>query len=111
FAGRRKDIVRVGGENVSAMEVEDVLYQIDGVVLAAVMAMPDEVLGEVVVAVIKPSKEQILNADLVVDYLKQHLASYKLPRKVVFCNDIPLTDSGKVQKRALFEQIFHHDGA
>ncbi|TAM17143.1 MAG: long-chain fatty acid--CoA ligase [Candidimonas sp.] len=101
FAGRSKDIIRVGGENVSALEVEDLLHQIHGVAIAAVIPVEDEVYGEVPLAVIKPVNGVQLRTEDIMTALSGHLASYKLPKRVVFREDMPLTDSGKVQKKQL----------
>ncbi|WP_345797472.1 class I adenylate-forming enzyme family protein [Castellaniella sp. MT123] len=101
FAGRSKDIIRVGGENVSALEVEDLLHQLHGVAIAAVIPMEDDVYGEVPLAVIQPVNGVKLDADEIMKALSGHLASYKLPKRIIFRKDIPLTDSGKVQKKQL----------
>ncbi|WP_066454416.1 class I adenylate-forming enzyme family protein [Castellaniella caeni] len=101
FAGRSKDIIRVGGENVSALEVEDLLHQVRGVAIAAVIPVEDDVYGEVPLAVIKPVNGVELKADDILRSLSGRLASYKLPRRIVFREDMPLTDSGKVQKKQL----------
>lgn len=101
FAGRSKDIIRVGGENVSALEVEDLLHQLHGVAIAAVIPIEDDVYGEVPLAVIKPVNGVELKADEIMASLSGQLASYKLPKQIVFRKDMPLTDSGKVQKKQL----------
>ncbi len=101
FAGRSKDIIRVGGENVSALEVEDALHQVYGVAIAAVIPADDEVYGEVPLAVIQPVNGIELQASEIMTALSQQLASYKLPKRIIFRTDMPLTDSGKVQKRQL----------
>jgi acyl-CoA synthetase (AMP-forming)/AMP-acid ligase II len=105
FAGRQKDIVRVGGENVSCLEVEDALYALGGVALAAVLPEPDPVYGEVPVAVVQASGPGEQDAQHLRERLRERLASYKVPRRVLFVDAMPLTQSGKVQKRELREQL------
>lgn len=105
FAGRQKDIVRVGGENVSCLEVEDALYALGGVALAAVLPLPDPVYGEVPVAVVQPAGAAPPDAEELLGRLRDRLASYKVPRRVVYVEGMPLTQSGKVQKRELREQV------
>jgi acyl-CoA synthetase (AMP-forming)/AMP-acid ligase II len=105
FAGRQKDIVRVGGENVSCLEVEDALYALGGVALAAVLPVPDPVYGEVPVAIVQPTGAAPRDADELLGRLRERLASYKVPRRVVYVEGMPLTQSGKVQKRELREQV------
>ena len=105
FAGRQKDIVRVGGENVSCLEVEDALYALGGVALAAVLPVQDPVYGEVPVAVVQPAGAAPPDAEALLARLRERLASYKVPRRVVYVEGMPLTQSGKVQKRELREQV------
>ncbi|MCL6597483.1 MAG: acyl--CoA ligase [Alicyclobacillus macrosporangiidus] len=106
FAGRLKDIVRVGGENVSCLEVENVIYQLEGVELASVLPLEDDVYGQVPVAVVKPAQDKMLSKEAILDFLRCHLASYKIPKEVVFMDNIPMTESGKVQKGRL-RQLIH----
>lgn len=105
FAGRQKDIVRVGGENVSCLEVEDALYALGGVALAAVLPVQDTVYGEVPVAVVQPAGTAPRDVEELLGRLRERLASYKVPRRVVYVEGMPLTQSGKVQKRELREQL------
>jgi fatty-acyl-CoA synthase len=104
FAGRQKDVVRVGGENVSCLEVEDALYALGGIALAAVVPAPDPVYGEVPVAVVQPVGEG-LDAERLLARLRERLASYKVPRGLLCVDSMPLTQSGKVQKRELRERL------
>ena len=101
---RSKDIIISGGENISSIEVEDVLYQHPDIASCAVVAKPDEKWGETPCAFIelKPGAAP-LNQDDVIDYCREHLARYKVPRSVVF-TEIPKTSTGKIQKFKLREQ-------
>lgn len=94
---RSKDIIISGGENISSIEVEDVLYRHPAVIAAAVVAMPDPKWGETPCAFleIKPGVE-VTAADIVT-HCKQHLAGFKVPKAVVF-GDLPKTSTGKIQK-------------
>lgn len=105
FVGRLKDIVRVGGENVSCVEVEDALYSLEGIELAAVLPREDPVYGEVPIAVVKVSPGLREEAGWILDRLRGRLARYKLPRQVLFVDALPLTSSGKVQKSLLRAQL------
>lgn len=100
---RSKDIIISGGENISSIEVEDVLYKHPDVQAAAVVARPDEKWGETPCAFVelKPGSE-VSEKDLIT-FCKQHLAGFKSPKTVVFC-DLPKTSTGKIQKFALREQ-------
>jgi len=94
---RSKDIIISGGENISSIEVEDVLYRHPAVMAAAVVAKPDEKWGETPCAFIelKPGA-QVTPADIIA-HCKAHLAGFKVPKAVVF-GDLPKTSTGKIQK-------------
>jgi fatty-acyl-CoA synthase len=95
---RSKDIIISGGENISSIEVEDTLTKHPGVLLAAVVAQPDEKWGETPCAFVerKLGAEHVSPEDLIA-WCRQHLAHYKCPRHIVFC-ELPKTSTGKIQK-------------
>ncbi len=98
---RKKDIIISGGENISSVEVESTLYKHPKIMEAAVIGIPDPKFGEGVCAIVVPREGQSLSEQEVIDYCKQHLASYKKPRKVIFSELLPRNPSGKVLKREL----------
>lgn len=101
---RSKDIIISGGENISSIEVEDVLYRHPAVLAAAVVAQPDEKWGETPCAFLEiKAGAQVSEADIIA-HCKQHLAGYKVPRAVVF-GELPKTSTGKIQKFALRQQV------
>ncbi len=94
---RSKDIIISGGENISSIEVEDVLYRHPAVLAAAVVARPDPKWGETPCAFVElKAGAKVSEADIVA-HCKQHLAGFKVPRAVVF-GDLPKTSTGKIQK-------------
>ncbi|MBG6142027.1 fatty-acyl-CoA synthase [Labrenzia sp. EL_142] len=100
---RSKDIIISGGENISSIEVEDVLYKHPEVQTAAVVARPDEKWGETPCAFVElQTGSEVSEADLIA-FCRQHLAGFKTPKTIVF-RDIPKTSTGKIQKFALREQ-------
>jgi 3-(methylthio)propionyl---CoA ligase len=101
---RSKDIIISGGENISSIEVEDVLYRHPAVMFAAVVAKPDEKWGETPCAFVekKPGNDAVTEAELVA-YCRENLAHFKCPRTVVF-GELPKTTTGKIQKFRLREQ-------
>ena len=99
--GRYKDVFISGGENVYPAEIENVLDSMEGVVLAAVVGVPDSRWGEVGLAVIQPRSGSELDDEQVVDYLKERLAAFKVPKHVVFVEALPMNAQGKVQKDEL----------
>ena len=98
---RLKDMYICGGFNVYPAEVEQVLARLDGVADSAVVGVPDERLGEVGRAYIVSLAGQALSQDAVIDFCRQRLANYKVPRQVVFRDALPRNPSGKVLKRLL----------
>jgi fatty-acyl-CoA synthase len=98
---RSKDIINSGGENISSLEVEEVLYRHPDIMEAAVVARPHEKWGESPCAFVtlKPSAEA-LSGDDVIAYCRENMAHYKVPRWVVF-GPLPKTSTGKIQKFAL----------
>jgi len=104
FAGRIKDTLRVGGENVSAIEVESFLLQHPAVRMAQVIGVPDPRLVEVPMAVIQLKEGQRATESEIIAFCQGKLSSFKIPRYVWFVEEFPLTGSGKVQKYKLREE-------
>ncbi len=94
---RSKDIIISGGENISSIEVEDVLYRHPAVMAVAVVAKPDPKWGETPCAFIETKPGVQVTAQDMVAFCKQHLAGFKVPRSVVF-GELPKTSTGKIQK-------------
>ena len=94
---RLKDIIISGGENISSIEVENVLYKLPAVQSCAVVAAPHDKWGEVPVAFIEIHAGSTLQRDTVMAHCKQHLAGFKVPKYIIFA-EIPKTSTGKVQK-------------
>ena len=99
---RSKDIIISGGENISSIEVEDVLYKHPAVAYCAVVAKPDEKWGETPCAFIELRPGAAATADELIAWCREGLARYKCPRYVVFA-EIPKTSTGKIQKFKLRE--------
>ena len=104
FLGRYKDMLKVGGENVSPAEVEAYLRVMPEVQDAAVVAYPDPRLAEVPVAFVILKAGRQIDADALVARMKGKIASYKIPRHVIFCETYPMTSSGKIRKIELRAQ-------
>ena len=95
---RSKDIIISGGENISSIEVEDILYKHPAVLACAVVAKADQKWGEVPCAFIelKAHKKEISESEII-DFTRNHMAHFKCPKQVIFCK-IPKTSTGKIQK-------------
>jgi carnitine-CoA ligase len=110
FSDRIKDVIKVGGEGVSAAEIEMVIAQIEGIGAVAVVAKPDQQYGEVAVAFVECKSE--LGADGEADLRKavlarcrDHLAKFKVPREVIFIPELPRVGFGKITKAKLRERF------
>lgn len=102
---RLKDVIISGGENISSVEVENILYRIPGVACAAVVAKEHEKWGEVPVGFIELSADSApLNEATVIQFCREHLAGFKTPKQIVF-KEIPKTSTGKVQKFILRDEL------
>ncbi len=100
---RSKDIIISGGENISTLEVEGVLYMHPDVMEAAVVARPDKHWGETPCAFVTLKQGGTATADDIIAFCREHLARFKVPKTVVF-SDLPKTSTGKIQKFELREK-------
>lgn len=101
---RRKDMYISGGENVYPAEVEDVLMGLPQVADAGVIGIPDEKWGETGMAVLVKTPETEVSEEEIIEACKLKLAKYKVPKKVVFVDELPRTLTGKILKKDLREQ-------
>jgi fatty-acyl-CoA synthase len=100
---RSKDIIISGGENISSLEVEDVLYRHPAVLAAAVVARPDEKWGETPCAFVELKADAKTTEGELIQFCRTHLARFKAPRAVIF-GELPKTSTGKIQKFVLREK-------
>src|SRR5690625_4138823 len=105
---RKKDMINTGGVNVSSREVEETIYELDGVSEVAVISIPDPYWIEAVSAIILLKKGAQLREEDVIAYCKSRLSSFKVPKHVEFTDTLPKNPSGKVMKRALRDQYEQH---
>jgi fatty-acyl-CoA synthase len=101
---RSKDIIISGGENISSVEVEDVLYKHPAVLFAAVVAKPDAKWGEVPCAFVELKNNASTTEAEIIAFCRSQMSGFKTPKAVVFCT-IPKTSTGKIQKFMLREQV------
>jgi fatty-acyl-CoA synthase len=100
---RAKDIIISGGENISTIEVENILYRHPAILEAAVVARPDEKWGETPCAFVTLRDGATATAEEIIEFCRNNIAHYKAPKTVVF-GGLPKTSTGKVQKFVLREQ-------
>jgi acyl-CoA synthetase (AMP-forming)/AMP-acid ligase II len=103
FVGRTDDIIKTRGEKVSPVEVENSLFDVDGVKEAAVVGVPDEVLGEAIRAFVVLDDGAVLSEQDVIAACRTRLENFMVPREVVFLDALPTTATGKVRRKSLLE--------
>jgi len=103
ISDRKKDVIISGGENVSSIEVEDAVFGHPEVNEVAVIGVPDEKWGELVMALVVKSPESTLTEDELIAYVKTKLAGYKCPKRIEFRSELARTATGKLQKFKLRE--------
>ncbi|MEX2750745.1 MAG: AMP-binding protein [Candidatus Freyarchaeota archaeon] len=101
FVDRKKDIVKTGAENVSTVEVEGVIFRHPKVAEATVVGLPHAKWVEAVTAFVVPKPNQTLTEEEIIQYCKENLAGYKVPKKVIILNTLPKNPSGKILKKVL----------
>ena len=103
FVGRTDDIIKTRGEKVSPVEVENSLFDVDGVKEAAVVGVPDDVLGEAIRAFVVLDEGAALTEQDVIAACRTRLENFMVPREVVFLDALPTTATGKVRRKSLLE--------
>jgi acyl-CoA synthetase (AMP-forming)/AMP-acid ligase II len=105
FVGRKDDIIKTRGEKVSPREVEDVLHTMPEVAEAAVIGVPDALLGQAIRAVISLREGARLAENDVLSYCATRLEDFMVPKSVIFVSSLPKTGSGKVSKREIAASV------
>jgi fatty-acyl-CoA synthase len=101
--GRLKDMIIRGGENIYPRELEELLFRHPSVGEVAVVGLPDPRWGEEVAAFVRPAPGATISREVLFDYMREHLAPHKTPRRWFLMDTFPLTGSGKIQKFKLRE--------
>jgi len=107
ITGRLKEMFISGGFNVYPVEVENFLYAYPGISLVAIVGVPDKRLGEVGIAFVVPKQGSTLTEEGILSFCRERIAGYKVPRQVVFVQDMPMAGVGKVQKYLLRENYLN----
>lgn len=103
IVGRKKDMIITGGENVYPLEIEQWLAEHPAVDEVAVLGLPDDKWGEIVTAFIVPKQPDSLTEEELQDYCSKKLGRYKIPKRIIFVNELPKTHVGKIDKQKLKE--------
>jgi long-chain acyl-CoA synthetase len=109
IVGRAAEMIKVGAFRVSPQEIEEVIVALDGVQDAAVVGIPDELLGQKIKAVVVSQPHVALTVLAIKAHCRQHLATYKVPKVVEFAAELPRTSSGKIQRFKLTGEQSSYD--
>ena len=101
FVGRKDDIIKTRGEKVSPKEVEEALYRMEGIAEAAVIGVPDAVLGEAIKAIVTVRAGAALTEQQILAHCAGHLEDFMVPKYVEFHAALPKSANGKIDKREL----------
>ncbi|HQN86657.1 MAG TPA: class I adenylate-forming enzyme family protein [Bacteroidales bacterium] len=104
IVGKSKDTIKVGGELVWAAEIEEILLKHPCIKEAAAVGVPDELRGEVVKCYIVLKEGIVLPQKYVMEFLREHLSRFKMPRQIEYLDELPKTGSGKINKAALIKR-------
>ncbi|WP_243521692.1 class I adenylate-forming enzyme family protein [Bacillus pseudomycoides] len=105
IVGRKKEMIIRGGYNIYPREIEEVFYKHSSVLEVAIIGLPDSVLGEISCAVIKLKPNYVEDEGSMKAYVKDKIANYKIPDRIVFMEELPMTASGKIKKLVLQDVI------
>ncbi len=105
FVGRSKEMFKSGGYSVYPQEVESYLNALPGVSASCVLGIPDEIWGEVGIAIFVPENNVVLNVEVIEKYCKEGLSPYKRPKKIIIVENLPRNSIGKIQKKTVIENI------
>jgi long-chain acyl-CoA synthetase len=101
FLGRNDDIIKTRGEKVSPMEIENVLYKISGIKEAAVIGVPDEIMGEAIIAFLTTHDQSQRNEKEIIRECMSNLELFMVPQRVIFLNEMPKSSNSKIDKKEL----------
>lgn len=109
FLGRNDDIIKTRGEKVSPVEIENVIYKINGIKEVAVCGIRDEIMGETIVAFVTTyNKFQLKEKDIQKECTLK-LENFMVPQQIIFINEMPKSSNGKIDKRVLKKMHFENE--
>lgn len=107
FIDRKKDLIIKGGINIHPGEIEDILIAHPDVGEVSVISVPDQIMGEEIVAFVSLRNNSRIDSDGLISYCKQYLSRYKLPKRIIFVDKLPKGHSGKILRRRLKENYLN----
>jgi long-chain acyl-CoA synthetase len=107
--GRKRDMIKSGGNRVSAKEIEEIILEHPDILETAVIGIPDQFIGEAICAYVVPKNGMPVPSEALIDHCKERLPDYKVPRTVVVRESLPKNASGKIMKEQLRAEKVHVD--
>jgi len=105
LTGRKKETIIVKGQNISPQDIEGILQMHPGVAEAAVIGIPDQMRGEVIEAVVSPKKGESVSEQDIKQFCLERIASYKVPKQVIFLSSLPKDSAGRINRKAIRNQL------
>ena len=105
FIARKDELIKTKSQRVNPREIESVLCELDGVLEAVVVGIPDKIIGQALQAIIIPENRSRLNKDRIFDYCRKNLEPFMVPRFIEFRNSLPKFSNGKIDKRKLISEF------
>ncbi len=102
--GRKKELINRAGEKFSPREIDEVLYQLPEIELAAAVGVPDPLYNEEVIAYVKLREDKLLSAEQIMEFCRGKLIEFKTPKQILFTEDFPKGPSGKIQRLKLADR-------
>jgi long-chain acyl-CoA synthetase len=99
--GRKRDMIKSGGNRVSAKEIEEIILEHPDILETAVIGIPDQFIGEAICAYVVPKNGVPVPPEVLIDHCKERLPDYKVPRQVIVSESLPKNASGKIMKEQL----------
>jgi len=103
FMGRKDDMIKSRGERISPKEIEQCLCELEGVSEAVVIGIPDDILGQAIVAYVRCSADNKVSEKSIMKHCQENLEDFMVPREVRFIEEFPKNSNGKIDKYILFE--------
>jgi acyl-coenzyme A synthetase/AMP-(fatty) acid ligase len=101
FLGRTDDIIKTRGEKVSPAEIENIIYKIDGIKEVAVIGIPDEIMGESIIAFVTTHCQLQIGEKEIQKECMSHLELFMVPQHIIFLNEMPKSANSKIDKKEL----------
>ena len=109
IVGRKTDMIKSGSHRIAPQEIEEVITELEGVAEVSVVGKEDKILGELIFAYVVLKPDSTIAETTILKHCRKLLPAYKIPHKIIFLEELPKSESGKVVKRALCSAKVNHE--